>query len=407
MQSTHTPVSFPRAISMYVLTSIFLFFEMALQVSPSVMSSQLMHDLNMTAFGLGIMSGCYFYTYTAMQVPSGLLFDRYQPKYLILSAIMICTLGNFLLSISPHMLVACLSRLLMGIGSAFAFVSVLVVTKDLFPSRWFAFMTGITQALAAIGAMSGQLPISLLVQAAGWRHTLMMLSGFGAVLAVAIYIFFNYRPQIQTCSQQICQRNLFPTILKNPQTWLVALYAMLMWAPMSGFTSLWGVPYLESAYGLSSTKAAFICSLMWLGLAIGSPLLGFSSTALRQRKWPLVVVAMVGAGAFASVLLMHLPTWLLATALLLAGAACAGQALTFTVVKENNDSSVAATAISLNNMAVVISGALFQPLMGWIVAHLSPYHDHNLQVAVFIVLIAYLLSVLISLFFIRDSYHLA
>lgn len=404
MEATQTPVSFSRAISMYVLTSIFLFFEMALQVSPSVMSSQLMHSLNMTAFGLGIMSGCYFYTYTAMQVPSGMLFDRYPPKYIILSAITVCTLGNFLLAISPYMLIACLSRLLMGMGSAFAFVSVLVVTKDLFPGRWFAFMTGITQALAAIGAMSGQLPISLLVQTAGWRHTLMLLSAFGALLALAIYIFFNYRPKIQTCAQQVCKRNLFPTILKNPQTWFVALYAMLMWAPMSGFTSLWGVPYLESVYSLSSTKAAFTCSLMWLGLAIGSPLLGYLSTYFGNRKVPLIIASLIGSGAFAAILTTHLSGFMLSIMLFLAGAACAGQVLTFSVVKENNQLSVAATAISLNNMAVVISGALFQPLLGWIVAHAARGHEGNIELAMQFILGAYIISMLISLFMIRESF---
>lgn len=403
--SSQQDISFPRALSMYVLTSVFLFFEMALQVSPSVMSSQLMQSLNMTAFGLGIMSGCYFYTYAFMQLPSGMLFDRFNPKFIIIASILICTLGNFLLSISSDMLLASLARLLMGMGSAFAFVSVLVVTKDLFPGRLFPLMTGITQALAAIGAMSGQLPISLLVQSVGWRHTLMLLSGFGILLVIAISILFGYKAHAHRAASEVNHRDRLFTIFKNPQTWLVALYAMLMWAPMSGFTSLWGVPYLESVYHLTSTKAAFICSLMWMGLAIGSPLLGYLSAAFNNRKWLLIIASTVGTVAFSSIIFGALSLWWLAFMLLLAGAACAGQALTFTVVKENNSTDVAATAISLNNMAVVISGALFQPLMGWVVTHTSMSHTHNLKEAVMLVFGAYVLSLLVSLLGIRESSH--
>lgn len=91
MKKHHPKSSNPamRAISVYALVSLFLFFEMVLQVSPSVISSQLMHSIGISAFGLGVMSGCYFYTYTLMQIPSGLLFDRYNPKSIIITSILI------------------------------------------------------------------------------------------------------------------------------------------------------------------------------------------------------------------------------------------------------------------------------------------------------------------------------
>jgi hypothetical protein len=75
--------SFKKSLWIYSIVSLFLIFEMAVQVSPSVMSSSLMQDLGISAFSLGLMSGIYFYTYTSMQIPSGLLFDRITPKIII------------------------------------------------------------------------------------------------------------------------------------------------------------------------------------------------------------------------------------------------------------------------------------------------------------------------------------
>src|SRR5476651_2531782 len=89
-----------KAALLYCVVSFFLFFEMAVQVSPAVMSSELMHDLNIGAFGLGIMSSMYFYTYTLMQMPSGILFDRYNPRAVIVVSILVCTLGTLLFSMA-------------------------------------------------------------------------------------------------------------------------------------------------------------------------------------------------------------------------------------------------------------------------------------------------------------------
>ena len=169
-----------KAGLMYGLTTLFLFFEMALQVSPSVMTTVLMHDLDLTALSLGLMSGCYFYSYALMQIPSGVLLDRFNPKYVISLAILICVGGCFLLAFSENMLEACLARLLMGLGSSFAFVSVLVITTDLFPAKYFAILTGVTQMLAALGAMSGQFPVHFLLGRLGWRNTLLIFALPGA-----------------------------------------------------------------------------------------------------------------------------------------------------------------------------------------------------------------------------------
>src|SRR3990167_1541026 len=158
-QTSNQQFSVKKSLTLYFIASAFLIFEMAVQVSPSVMTTQLMQHLQMSVFGLGIMSGCYFYSYTAMQIPSGILLDRFNPRFVMVSAILTCVLGCVLLGSASTMLMACFARLLMGFGSAFAFVSVLVVTAGLFSSRHFAVMTGMTQMLAALGAMSGQLPV--------------------------------------------------------------------------------------------------------------------------------------------------------------------------------------------------------------------------------------------------------
>lgn len=349
-------ISPTRAIFLYTLVASFLFFEMAVQVSPSVMAAELMQDLNLGVVGLGIMSGVYFFSYTLMQVPSGLLLDRFNPRIIISLAIVICTLGTVLFALSQTIYMGMIARLLMGAGSACAFVSVLVVVADVFPPKYFALLTGITQMLASLGAMSGQLPVHQLVLHLGWRNSLWVVSAIGAMLACLIWFLLRYqRHYNQQAPSMITIFGHVKAIIRSRQTWLIALYACLLWAPMSGFASLWGVSYLQSAKHFSSTQAAFLCSLMWLGGALFSPLLGFVSSAWRKHVLPIVMAAVLGAVSFALILMFNLPSFIIGLLLILSGGAAAGQLLTFSLVKENNHPSVCGTAVAFNNMAVVIS----------------------------------------------------
>lgn len=404
--------SLKKALLLYCVAALFLIFEMAVQVAPSVMAPDLMRDLHLGAYALGLMSGFYFYTYTAMQLPSGLLFDRFKPRIIITLSILICSAGCVLFALAQHYYLGCLARLLTGFGSAFAFVSVLVVASDLFKSKYFALLAGITQMLAAFGAMLGQMPISLLIGHLGWRHTLFLLAGIGFVLALIVWRLMNYEklPEQTQChfSATANSKHSLQRIFKNPQTWFIALYACLLWAPMSGFASLWGVSFLMKADGLSAAGAAFYCSLMWLGLALASPLLGIIAS-ITNNKWLLLVLSsVVGALAFGLILTTPLHGFMLGLLLVLAGGACAGQALSFAVIQDINARSVKATAIAFNNMAVVVSGAIAQPLIGHLLANgslndLSHYALSDYKRGLSVILIAYAAAAFIALFFIQRT----
>jgi predicted MFS family arabinose efflux permease len=401
-------VSIFKLIVIYSFVSFFLFFEMAIQVTPSVMSTELMNDLNISSLGLGILSGIYFYTYTAMQLPSGFLFDRFNPRIIITLSILTCSIGVMLFSFADNIYLGSLARLIMGCGSAFAFVSVLVVSADLFKPKHFAVMAGVTQMLAAFGAMAGQMPIEIFIAAVGWRETMLLLSAVGFALAAIVFCLVNYKKTQSNLikSNSSIQRD-FKKILKEPQTWYIALYSCLLWAPMSGFASLWGVPFLTNVSHFSQNDSALLCSLMWLGLAVASPLIGIISNASKSRVMPLVIAAAIGAISFTLILKFNLSKTIVGILLFFAGVACSGQALSFALVKENNQSSITATAIAFNNMAIVISGAIFQPLIGKVISshQLSNHTVENFKYGLSILICSYVVAFVIASVFINETRH--
>ena len=155
------------------------------------MTVPLRQDLQLTAFGLGLMSGVYFVTYTIMQIPSGLMYDRANFRILVSAAILICAVGAAIFGHAIELWTGALARMLMGFGSAFAFLSVLTVAARHFPAKYFAMLTGVAQLLAAVGGIAGNLPIAYMVDKLGWRDAMGFLSLGGVILALIILIFIQ------------------------------------------------------------------------------------------------------------------------------------------------------------------------------------------------------------------------
>lgn len=406
------------AVIIFVLAALFLFFEMALQVSPSIMTSQLMAEFNINASVLGVMASCYFYSYTAMQIPSGLLYDRFGTRSLVSLATAVCSIGALFFGFSHSVILLAIGRFLLGIGSAFAFVGVLAIAARWFAPSLFALFVGITQFLAAIGAMSGALPLAYAVDHFGWRSVMINLGYIGLALAVLCALIIRNRPPQQSASKETHHRlgfiKSFKEVICQGQTWSLGVYSFSNWAPALIFPALWGVPYLMTKYGITNTKSAFAMSMLWIGVALVSPFLGWISDKLQRRT--ILLTLCTALGLIASLILLFMPNLSYSGACFLLfclGGASSGNILCFAVAKDNNRSSVTSTAMGFNNMAVVLGGAVFQPIVGWILAQtwqggisngVPIYTINSYTLALTTVPVCYFIGLITSMFFIKETF---
>lgn len=400
-----------RAVVIFLLMAIFLCFEMALQVSPGVMTADLSDALNLTSFSLGLMSGAYFITYSIMQIPSGLMYDRLNIVKVVCIAIFLCSLGAGLFGLASSFIEAALARLFMGFGSAFAFISVLTTAARYFPAKYFAMLAGVAQLLAAIGAIGGALPIAWLNNHFGWRDSFVGFMIFGLLLIVAIFLaFWHVDTRCTTPPKNEHFKESLREILNNKQTWIIGAYAFLNWAPITAFASLWGVPFLMSKYGYSLTSSASLISLIWLGVGISSPLIGALSDRIKRRKPILIATALCGALALALVIYVpSLPFIVLCCLLFITGLGSSGQVLSFAVVKDYTDTNRSSGAIGFNNMAVVASGVVMQPLIGKLIqlngpASVTVYPLTSFLNSLWLLPLCHAFCVLLALFLIKETY---
>lgn len=403
-----------------ILASCFYMYEFILQVSPAVMTNQLINDLKLNALTLGTVAAFYYYSYTPMQLPAGFLFDRFGPRRLLTGAILICAAGAFLFGSTNNIGIASAGRFMMGIGSAFSFIGTLVLISRWFPSRYFAFLTGLVELMSCVGAIVGETPLTIAVEHWGWRQTIVFLGIIGVILALLICLIVRDSPEVvsrghkfQPTSGKTALQS-FRQVAANSQTWFIALYSFMVWAPITAFAALWGVPFLVVAYGISTKAASTACTMIWLAIGIGCPLLGWWSDKVNLRGMPLKFAASLGLlGLIPVIYIPHLPLIWLYVCLFLFGLAASGQSLAFGVVKDNNHSSVAGTAIGINNMSTVAGGALFQPVIGiflhfnWVGAYHNgaPFYSvANYRKAFIVLPFCYLIALLIGKFLIRETH---
>jgi len=353
----------PRALAMWALAASTFLYAFLQRVSPSVMVVELMRDFGVGAAVLGHLSAFYLYAYAGLQIPLGILFDRFGVRRLMAGSLLVAAVGTVLFALAPSIELAYLGRLLIGAGVASSFVGALTVTALWLPAARFALFAGIVQALGMLGAIFGQAPLAALVAALDWRGALAVLAALGAAMALAIHLVLRDRPLPRAATARLGDG--IRAVLRVRETWTAALFGFAMTAPMLAFSGLWAVPFFTSVYGLPRTGAAALTSLIFAGWGVGAPVIGLLSDRLGRRRAPMMLCASAAGVTLAAVILGPIwPVPVLALLLVLHGMTAAAMVLAFAVVKESNAPTASGAAMAVVNTFVVGSGALMQPLIG-------------------------------------------
>ncbi|OJX09426.1 MAG: hypothetical protein BGO77_05610 [Caedibacter sp. 37-49] len=420
MQQSNT---FSRGFFMWLCAATFYGFQFILRVSPSVMAQDLMSALAVEACTLGALASFYYWGYSIMQIPAGLFLDSIGPRKPLTIACILCFLGALLFASGHHISILSLGRFLMGIGSAFGFLTCIRIASTWFSADKLALFVGFTLALGTAGATSGGLPLALLVQATNWQTTIYILASLSLILAIVIWMVIA---DDETSSQKFSQKSLSNSkaslksigqlifdIARNPQTWLFGAYGFLMYIPLSGFADLWGVPYLMQAFKVEREVAAGAISTFYVGVGIGGPLWSWIVSFLQSYRRSMVLSAVV-TFIFLSIVIYfpHLSFNAIYSLFFIAGAASSGQFLAFASITDINTRERAATASGMHNMLCMFSGILMQPVIGKILDLVwsgervdgSPYYSlSDYQLALAIVPLSLIIAV-VTVFFIRETY---
>ena len=347
---------------------LFYFYEMILRASPSVMVEDLMRDFGVTSTALGVLSSFYYYSYVILQIPCGIIVDRLGTRRVITFSTLLCVMGSFCFAYSETLPLAQMGRFLIGAGSACAFISCLKVSADWFPPLQFALIAGLTNMMGTIGGMFSGPPFAILVNNFGWRQAMVIAAYVGIGISCLCWIVIqekNHRISKKKNEQESHLLSDLLIIIKQPKLWIYAIFGGLMYVPISAFCELWSVPFLMKKYNITNEIASFANVMLYFGIAVGSPIVVKISDQLKNRHTVMSLAALLTTCMFLSILyLPSLPLILMFGILFVAGTFNSGQLLSFACVKESLPNEMSGTAIGFTNAIVMMSGFIFQPLLG-------------------------------------------
>lgn len=355
----------------WLLGAAFFLYEFFLRVFTGTLSTTLIHEFHLSTAQFALIGSFYYLSYSLLQIPVGIFFARFGIKRVLSVACLVCIAGLalFLMAYSYRELLA--ARLFMGAGSAVAFTALLMIGFDWFPIKYYGFFAGATQILGALGPILAGVPFVLAINRAGgdWRNVMWWVVALGLGLLICILILLKeHGTHKQTYQQNSLSKLIISTwrLLHNKQVRSIALFAFLSYASIPVLGTIWGELYVQSL-GFSLQASAAVVSALWLGLAIGSPMVGMLSDYLEKRKRLLLLCVIFGF--INSVVLLLLPASCHVLVIYLAlffaiGVAGGCQTLSFTALSAVVDKEIYACAIGLNNTAVMLGGIVVPPLIG-------------------------------------------
>jgi len=369
------PARQQRAWLIWAVAAGFYSYGFFHRVAPSVIVDELMRSFALDATLLGTLSAAYFYTYAALQVPLGVLLDRFGPRRILTLGALAAAGGGTVFAIADGIGVALLARALIGAGVAVGYIGTLKLVSAWFPLQRFGLLAGLTLAFGTFGAIGAQLPLAILVDAFGWRASLLGVGIFGLVLVALIWALVSDAPSTALASRATQSRITGPArsepparllaILGRADTWLLVVITGFTGAPILTFAGLWGVPYFVQAHGLERTTAAALTSLMLVAWAIGGPVLGALAGRVRSpARLVLIAGTLNGLLWLPFVLYPSLPLAVALPLIVALGLGGGAMIIAFAVVRSIFGSAAAGRALGIVNSAVLLFGAGMQTAFG-------------------------------------------
>lgn len=363
--------------ALLVISYMMAFFH---RMAPGVVAGDLMQTFHTTGAELGSLAAMYFYIYTAMQLPSGVLADTLGPRISAGVGSLVAGAGSILFGLAPDFATASVGRFLVGLGVSVVFVGLMRSNTVWFSERRYGLVSGLTLFLGNLGSILAAGPLAALLLWFTWRNVFVAAGAFSIVLALATFLWVRNRPedagfpsvraQAGEADHPPSERHWWPdlkAVLANLRVWPGFWVDFGITGSLLSFAGLWGVPLMRDVHGLTRGEASLYTTTALAGFAVGAFFMGGLSDRLGRRRPVILGAALLSCLSWLAMAFLPWGPGFSGFALYaLLGLSAGGFVVTYAAAKEWAPPANAGMAIALVNTGLFLGAAIMQPLFGWV-----------------------------------------
>lgn len=394
--------NYKKNIIIWLVGISFLLFQFFLQLSSGIVVGAIMHEQHYSALTAGLLSSAFYYVYTSLQIPVGILFDNYNTRSLLYWNAALCALGCFIFAAGYTLPLLFLGRLIIGAGSAFAFIGMSHLLRQHFPMTQYAFMIGLSETLGFTLTVIGMISLGSLIEYFSWHYFSALAGIIGLCISFLCWYFIpNHKPSFTNENNYKAQ---LISILKNKLAWANGLFVGLEFSVITVFGALWAIPFIQLKLHCDIKIASTLTSMVLLGAGLSCPIFGKLAIYFSRRKLLIHLSCLSTALLVLVVLYLPIENSVYMGALLFSiGLCCGAYMLAYSISNELAPVEALSACTGFTNTLAMLSAPLLQPFVGYLLDYFTTnsttgYTIASYQKALLIIPIALVCASLLSQF---------
>jgi MFS family permease len=346
----------------------------------AVIAGQLTAELGLDASHLGLMTSVYFLTFAAIQLPLGVLLDRFGPRRVQSGLLLVAAGGAAVFATSDQFAALVVGRALIGLGVAGALIAGLKAIVSWFPKERILLFNGCFIMLGTLGAICATSPAAWLLEYIGWRGLLEVMA---AVTAATALIIFFVVPDPPLPNVPNNSSGGLRAIFSNRRFWRLAPLSTMCISTAWAVQGLWAGPWLADVDGLPRASVVMHLFIMAVTLSTAALLLGIGADRLRTRGIQTQTILGYAALLFVaaeSLLILDVRSVSYASWAVVAGMG-AGTVLSYSILAQYFSKEIAGRANAALNVFHIGGTFVLQEVIGWIINQWPAHSGHYPAIA--------------------------
>ena len=339
---------------------------------------------------VALLGSAYFYSYVLMQIPSGLMADRYGVRSLVSVFLLIAALGAFLIGLGESWNTVLIGRVLIGLGLGAIYIPMLKVLAVWFKKNEFASLNGIILAVGNAGAIASAAPLAILSDAIGWQDVFIFLAITTLILAVMCYVIIRNHPSEKgymsieeiisnetgvsvsdsTSAKVSMKSGLMTVVTSGRKFWAPAIAYFLLYGTLMTYEGLWAGTYFNNAYDFEY-NSSWMITAVGIGMIIGAPLAGLMSDRVFHSRKRVSLTGNIGYAVIWLIIftfagmINNYTFWIAVNVAM--GFTASWMIVTYAQLKDWFPIAISGTAVATMNVFLFLGAGVMQSLSHYIV----------------------------------------